>query len=87
MPFRKLDIGDGITLTRVQAEDAVEIFALVDSGREYLREWFPWVDTSKSVEDTRAFLKRAEKQYADNNGVQCCIRLEGMIVGVIGCIR
>ena len=84
MAFDKLDIDDGITLTRVRSEDAEEIFALVERSRDYLREWMSWVDSSKSVEDIRTFAERAEKQYADDNGFQCCIRMDERIVGVIG---
>ena len=51
MTFDPLDIGDGIVLTTVQSEDAEEIFALIDSNRDYLREWFPWVDRTNAVED------------------------------------
>lgn len=84
MAFDKLDIDDGITLTRVHAEDAEEMFALVETCRDYLREWMSWVDSSKGVEDTLGFVDRSEKQYADDNGFQCCIRMEGSIVGGIG---
>ncbi len=86
MTFDKLDIGEGVWLTRVQAEDAQEIFALIESCRDYLREWFPWVDSSETSKDTLDFVNRSEEQYAEGNGVQCCIRLEGSIVGVIGCV-
>ncbi len=84
MAFDKLEIDDGITLTRVRSEDAEEIFTLVERCRDYLREWVPWVDSSKSVADIHTFVDRAEKQYADDNGFQCCIRMQGSIVGVIG---
>ena len=84
MAFDPLDIGDSITLTMVQPEDAEDIFALIDSNRDYLREWFPWVDLTKSIDDTLAFIERGRKQDEDKNGVQCCIRLEGKIVGVMG---
>jgi hypothetical protein len=36
MSFDELDIGDGIALARIHTEDAEEIFALVDSCRDYL---------------------------------------------------
>ncbi len=38
MAFDTLDIGDGIVLAGVQPEDAREIFALIDSNRDYLRK-------------------------------------------------
>ncbi len=84
MAFDKLEIDDGITLTRVRSEDADEIFALVERCRDYLREWMPWVDSSKSVADILGFVDRTEKKYADDNGFQCCIRMQGSIVGIIG---
>ena len=84
MAFDKLDIDDGITLTRARSDDAEEIFALVDGCRDYLREWMSRVDSTKGVTDIHTFVDRAEKQYADDNGFQCCIRMQGSIVGVIG---
>ncbi len=84
MVFEKLDVGDGITLARVRSEDAAEIFAVVDSCRDYLREWLRWVDSSRSVKDILAFVERSEKQYAEGKGFQACIRLNWKIVGVIG---
>ena len=84
MTFDQLDIGDGIMLTRVQEGDAEEIFALVDSCRDYLREWFAWIDRNKTVEGVLDFVERAEKQYTADNGFQCCIRWDGNIVGTIG---
>ena len=84
MAFDKLDIDDGITLTRVRSEDAEEIFALVERCRDDLREWMSWVDSTKGVADVRTFVDRSEKQYADDNGFQCCIRMDEPIVGVIG---
>ena len=84
MAFDPLDIGDSIVLTIVQAEDAEEIFNLVDGNRDYLRKWFPWVDLTKGVQDTLTFVERARKQDQEKNGIQCCVRLEGKTVGMMG---
>ena len=87
MAFDTLDIGDGIVLTKVQPEDADDIFALIDSNRDHLRAWFPWVDPAKGVEATLDFIERSLKQDEEKNGFQCCIRLEGKIVGVMGFVK
>ena len=75
MAFDTLNIGDGIVLTKVQPEDAEDVFALIDSNR------FPWVDPAKGVEATLDFIERSLKQDEEKNGFQCCIRLEGKIIG------
>ena len=80
MAFDTLDIGDGIVLRKVQPEDAEDVFALIDSNRDYLREWFPWVDPAKGVEATLDFIERTLKQDEEKNGFQCCIRLEGKTI-------
>lgn len=80
----KLDVDGSTALTMVALPDAEELFALTDSSRHYLREWLPWVDATKTPEDTRNFIQSALNQYANNNGFHCCIRYKGKIAGVIG---
>ena len=80
-------IDENTTLAMVEMRDADEVFALVDASRMYLREWLPWVDSSVSVEDTKAFVHAAHQQYARGDGFQCCIRYKSKIVGIIGLHR
>ncbi len=77
-------IDENTTLALVEMRDADELFELVDASRMYLREWLPWVDSSVSVEDTKAFVHAAAQQYARGDGFQCCIRYRHKIVGIIG---
>ena len=44
------------------------MFALTDKNRDYLREWLPWVDGARTVEDTREFIKGSLEQFAANEG-------------------
>ena len=46
---------------------AEAVFALVDENRDYLREWLPWLDNNRSVDDTRAFIKKSLEQMANNS--------------------
>jgi len=36
---------------------AEELFALMNQNRKYLREWLPWLETNKSLEDTKEFIR------------------------------
>ena len=46
-----------ILLRRPTLEDAEDLFALVDSNRQHLRRWLPWVDFVASVEDERLWVE------------------------------
>jgi ribosomal-protein-serine acetyltransferase len=64
--------------------DVDELFTLTDRSRKTLREWLPFVDKVKTVEDTEQFVRNAMQQYADNNGIQAGIYYDGKLAGVIG---
>lgn len=80
-------IDNDITLTLVELTDAQEMFSLVDSCRDHLRKWLPWVDVTFTPENTATFIKSASKQHTKNNGFHCSIRYEKQLAGVIGCHR
>jgi len=63
---------------------ADQLHELIDSCRPYLKEWLPWVDGTKSVEDTKSFIEMTKKQFASNNGFQAGIWYKGNMAGVIG---
>lgn len=69
-------------LRQVDEEQAVELSRLVDRNREHLREWLPWVDDSRTTQDSRVFLREAWKMYRDSRTVTAGIwhreRLSGM---------
>ncbi len=64
-------------------DQAGELSRLVDRNREHLREWLPWVDDSRSTQDSRAFLRKVRKMYRDSRTVTAGIwhreRLSGMV--------
>ena len=72
------------SLVPLELRDADELFRLTDDNRDYLRQWLPWLDSIKRVEDTRAFIRAVQAQAAQNNGAQLAIRLDRGIIGVIG---
>jgi ribosomal-protein-serine acetyltransferase len=79
-----IPIEEGLSLRSLEQEDAKELFALTDSGRAYLRRWLPWLDATRSLQDTRLFIESAQRQSAANLGFQSGIWSDGRLVGVIG---
>jgi len=78
-------VAPGIDLRLIESRDAEEIFAVVERNRAYLREWLPWVDYTESSEDVRRFSERVRNQFENNQGPQAAVRLDGNIVGALGC--
>ena len=76
---------DDETEIRLFAEQhADRLFALVDENREYLREWLPWVDGTKTAEETRKFIKGSLEQFAANEGFSAGLWHRGELAGSIG---
>jgi ribosomal-protein-serine acetyltransferase len=74
----------GARVRLLEERDAVEIFAVVDRERAYLREWLPWVDGTAVAGDTLAFIQTATQQFADNDGLTAGIWSDGEFAGTIG---
>lgn len=77
-------IDNDVVLKLLDTLHADQLTELTDSCRPYLKEWLPWVDGSKSIEDTKAFIEMTKTQFASNNGFQAGIWYRGKIAGVIG---
>jgi ribosomal-protein-serine acetyltransferase len=84
MSFRR-EVAPGVDLRQFEMRDAEELFERVDADRAYLREWLPWVDSTASPADIRRFIQRTKDQFLANQGPQAAIRVNGRIVGTIGC--
>ena len=82
-PARLLHVENGLDLQLVGEDDAGELYDVVDSNREYLREWLPWLDATNSVEDEKAFISNSLEEYRKREGVFYTIQLEGRIIGTI----
>ncbi|AKL95739.1 ribosomal N-acetyltransferase YdaF [Clostridium aceticum] len=80
----KYVVENDIELRLLQNGDAEELYKLIDCNRAYLRKWLPWVDSSKTCEDTKSFIESTMNQFASNNGFQAGIWYKGEITGIIG---
>jgi ribosomal-protein-serine acetyltransferase len=80
-------ISDRHELRLLQIADAAELFALTNVNRYYLRQWLPWLDVVTQIGDTRDFIVRTLKQFANNESFVTAICYDGCIVGTIGFVR
>jgi len=81
--FRKT-IHEGVELRLLEERNADEVFAVVDRNREYLGQWLPWVEGSRSPADVKAFIGRARRQFAANEGFHLAIWQADRLVGMVG---
>jgi ribosomal-protein-serine acetyltransferase len=79
-----LRIDDDLFLRQLSETDAVPLFNVIDTNREYLRQWLPWLDTSKNPDDTLNFIRMTVDQFANNDGFAAGIWYQDAIVGTIG---
>jgi len=77
-------IDNDIELRLLENNHAEEMFKSTDLCRTHLREWLPWVDSTKTADDTRSFIEMTKKQFADGNGFQAGIWYRGKFSGTIG---
>ena len=82
-PASQLHVQEGLDLHLVGKADAAELFFVVDSNRDYLRQWLPWLDATNSINDETAFISNSLEEYENREGVFYTIRLNGSIIGTI----
>lgn len=79
----ELRLSDDTRLRLMEESDADALYALIESGRDYLAEWMPWAQ-AQTLDGTRQFIRITRRQFADNNGFQSAIVRQDEIVGVVG---
>src|SRR6056297_407990 len=80
----KFKVDDDLYLKLFNKNEAEQLFKLIDSNREHLKKWLPWVEDVKEPSDSEDFIKNSRQQFADNNGFQAGIWYKNKLVGVIG---
>ncbi|MEB2494666.1 GNAT family protein [Peribacillus frigoritolerans] len=77
-------IDEELSLKLLELKDAERVFKITNQSREYLREWLPWLDNTKKLEDTNGFINICLKGFAENKSVNTVIMYKEQIVGVAG---
>ncbi len=77
-------ITDNITLRALHIEDAEAIFNIIDSQREYLQEWLPFVPFTVTSQDTKDFIQATLYPSDGEPEPTFTIRMGQQIIGLIG---
>jgi ribosomal-protein-serine acetyltransferase len=70
-------------LRPLQDEDAEELFAMTDQNRSHLLRWLPWVDATRTANDSSLFIRHAIEEQRSLRAIHCAITLRNKIIGVI----
>ena len=66
----KQAVTEEIFLRILEVRDAYPLSCLVNTSRQQLRMWLPWVDEVSTAQDTEKFIQLGLNQFAANNGAQ-----------------
>ncbi|MGE0489635.1 MAG: GNAT family N-acetyltransferase [Vulcanimicrobiota bacterium] len=80
----ELRAGPDLRLAPVRLHDADEMFELVERYRESLEPWLWWVETTRSVEDTKFFIASLKKVGIYEQGLVFAIRHRREFAGTVG---
>ncbi|MDH5632150.1 MAG: GNAT family N-acetyltransferase [Gammaproteobacteria bacterium] len=79
----RLEVDKEINLVFLQNSMAPELYALVESNRDYLHQWMPWVEGTTSVADIESFIERSVNGFAKEATLVCAIEYKGKLGGII----
>lgn len=79
----RLHIDDATELRTLEERDTHVFYRLIERNRSHLRQWLPWLDSTLTAEDERAFIRLAYNQYIENKAVTCGIWYQKQAAGTI----
>src|ERR1035437_7710466 len=77
-------VDDELMLKEIQLSDANAIFEIIDHQRDYLREWLPFIDYTKQIGDTRAYIFSIYDKPYDRRDMVFMLMYKGNVVGLMG---
>lgn len=82
-----IDIDHAIQLVEIQQEDSAAIFKLINSERNYLQKWLPFVHWTKEIADTETYVLSLINAPAGLYEYVFTIGDNGKTIGLIGFVR
>lgn len=80
----RMPIDRGLELVLLEHRHAGMLYALVDENRDHLRRYLPWVDGTRSVNDSMVYIQATLEQFARSQSLNCGIFHRGALAGMIG---
>lgn len=80
----RIPVDATLDLVLLEPRHAGMLFAVVDENRAHLRRWLPWVDATRSVHDSAAYIHATLGQFARSEALSVGIFTQGALAGGIG---
>lgn len=77
-------VEESLVLRLLEPRHAGALFELMDRNREGLGKWFPWVEATKTVSDSEAFIRESLSAFSAEGVFQLGIWLGDELAGVVG---
>jgi ribosomal-protein-serine acetyltransferase len=72
-----------IILRTLSADDAPELFQVIDTNRSHLRQFLGWLDANTSVDHSRAFIKSEKEKLATGESFTLGIYFSNSLAGLL----
>ncbi len=63
---------------------AEDLFKTIEENRQYLRQWLPWVDQTKTIQDSKVYLRYCKQGYASQTQAVLLLLYNTSVIGTIG---
>ena len=77
-------VRDDLILREIQLSDADALYNIIDHQRDYLREWLPFIDYTRHVGDTRAYILSLYDKPYEHRDLVFSIWYQEKVVGLMG---
>lgn len=77
------EVDEDITIRMLAVKDGEALFKMTDCSRDYLKEWLPWLEEIKTVNDSILFIKNGFQIYAEQKGLTAGVFYKEELVGVV----
>lgn len=79
----QVQLDDRVELRLLELSHAAALYRVIDRNREYLRQWLPWVDGSRSSTDVARHIAENLERYGRRESLATGIWIDGEICGAI----
>jgi len=76
-------VDNNVELRLIEPRHAEELNALIERNMNHIKKWSAWLKDDRSIENTRAFIERNLKQFAENEGFAVGIWYRDKMAGQI----
>lgn len=80
----RIPVDPTLDLVLLEPRHAPMLYTLVDENRTHLRQWLPWVDATRAVGDSAAFIHATLGQFARSEALSVGIFTQGSLAGMVG---